>query len=677
MSAHQHPAVENERCLLTLLTAVCHHVYRIEPDWSAARELSTLEPSDERAETHRWVEEYVYPDDRTEVAAQVAEGVRAKTVFEVEHRYLRADGSAGWMLSRFAPLVDETGAVVEWFGVSLDVTERRQGRLQVESEKRRLEVLLDAIPLGILLVRGHQGTISYVNQRARELYGFQSLGLTLEESTLLVKPRNTDGTPRPLSRLPSYRALQGENVRNEEMVLERPDGVIYQVLASASPLPYVDTREPAAVEVFEDITERKQVEEALRRSEERLQQELRTSRTLLETARAIAEWADLQSVLQAIAQAVIATTSHTRATVALWNDARREVEIVHSAGNEPMPRFTAPVESFSPPFQRVAEFGQTMVADYDALPSEQAQMARAAVGSRKALLVLLVARHHLVGGLFVDDPGERGDFPAEEIRLIEGIADQATVAIENARLYETQSNIATTLQEALLELPAEVAGIRFSHLYRSATGAAAIGGDFYDLIPLEGGGHVLLIGDVSGHGIEAARSATFVRHAVAAFAAEDKDAVQILADTNRALMRRKVASFVSVLLAILSPDLRRLSFCSAGHPNFILRRRDGSTTLIGCQNALPLGVFADWSCSLDEIELAPGDVILFYTDGLVEARREREMFGEKRLVESLRQAGEVPFAQLPSVLLGEVLGFTRGTLQDDVAILAVEIAPEK
>lgn len=675
MSTHQHPAVGNESCLLTLLTAVCHHVYRIEPDWSAARELSTLEPSDERPETHRWLEEYVYPEDRNEVAAEVAEGVRAKRVFEVEHRYLRADGSAGWMLSRFAPLVDETGAVLEWFGVSLDVTERRQGRLQVESEKQRLEVLLDAIPLGILLVQGPRGTISYVNQRARELYGFHSVGLTLEESTLLVKPRNSDGTPRPLSSLPSYRALQGESVRNEEMMLERPDGATYQVLASASPLPDTDTREPAAVEVFEDITERKQVEEALRRSEERLQRELRTTRTLVETARTIAEWADLQSVLHAITQAVIAATSHTRATVALWNDTRREVEIVHSAGDEPMPRLTAPVESFSPPFQRVAEYGQSMVADYDALPAEQTQMARA-VGSRKALLVPFVARHRLVGGLFVDDPGKRGDFHAEEIRLIEGIADQATAAIENARLYETQSNIAATLQEALLELPAAVAGIRFSHLYRSATGAAAIGGDFYDLIPLEDGGHVLLIGDVSGHGIEAARSATFVRHAVAAFAAEDKDAQQILADTNRALMRRKVASFVSVLLAILSPDLRRLSFCSAGHPNFILRRRDGSTTLIGRENALPLGVFADWSCSLDEVELAPGDVILFYTDGLIEARRDREMFGENRLIESLRQAGAVPFAQLPSALLGEVLGFTRGTLQDDVAILAVEIAPE-
>ena len=88
----------------------------------------------------------------------------------------------------------------------------------------------------------------------------------------------------------------------------------------------------------------------------------------------------------------------------------------------------------------------------------------ASVSSRKGLWVPLSYRRGLVGGLFVDDPGERWEFAEEDIRLIEGIAAQAAVALDSARLYEAQANIAATLQQALLHLPPDVPGIRFSHL---------------------------------------------------------------------------------------------------------------------------------------------------------------------------------------------------------------------
>lgn len=403
-----------------------------------------------------------------------------------------------------------------------------------------------------------------------------------------------------------------------------------------------------------------------------LGQELRTTKLLLEIADALAEWTDLRHVLQGLTEAVVAATGHTRATFALWHEGRQEVRVVASTGREPIAPFAAPLSAFSPPFQSVADTLRPAVADYDALPADQKRMADSA-HSHKGLLVPMTYRRRLVGGLLVDDPGERKEFPRDEIRLVEGIAAQAAVAVENAQLYEAQSNIAATLQQALLKLPSDIPGLRFAHLYRSATEAAAIGGDFYDLIELDDDGYILLIGDVSGHGIEAARSATFVRDAVVVFAREGRDPQEMLKEVNQALLRWGTSSFVTILLATLSPDRRSISYCSAGHPHFIVRRPDGQTAVAGDAYQFPLGVVADWSCTVESQDLSPGDRLLFYTDGVIEARREKQLFGEARLARWMAQQGGGPIDELPAALLAEVLAFSGGDLRDDVAIMAVEI----
>lgn len=193
------------------------------------------------------------------------------------------------------------------------------------------------------------------------------------------------------------------------------------------------------------------------------------------------------------------------------------------------------------------------------------------------------------------------------------------------------------------------------------------------MIHLDGGAYILLIGDVSGHGIEAARSATFVRDAVAAFASKGKDPQDLLRDTNNALLRRGVADFVTILLAILSPDRRSISFCSAGHPHMLVRRRNGETMLASMTHHPPLGVFPTWWCNVESLPLRPGDTLLFYTDGVIEARANNELFGESRLIEWLAQNVDVPLGELPSAVLTDVLAFSGGVLKDDVAIMAVEI----
>jgi sigma-B regulation protein RsbU (phosphoserine phosphatase) len=87
----------------------------------------------------------------------------------------------------------------------------------------------------------------------------------------------------------------------------------------------------------------------------------------------------------------------------------------------------------------------------------------------------------------------------------------------------------------------------------------------------------------------------------------------------------------------------------------------------------PLGVFPTWWCNVESLPLRQGDILLFYTDGVTEARANDELFGEGRLIEWLAQSVDVPLEQLPAALLTAVLAFSGGVLKDDVAIMAVEI----
>ena len=254
-------------------------------------------------------------------------------------------------------------------------------------------------------------------------------------------------------------------------------------------------------------------------------------------------------------------------------------------------------------------------------------------------------------------------------------ARQREAAEENARLYRTQQEIAETLQLAFLHIPTQIGRVRIGHLYRSATESALVGGDFYDVFAMRDSRIVVLIGDVAGHGISAARTATLVKDVVHAFAHDQREPEEVLQSTNSLLVEKELKGFVSLFLGVLDSDTGRFRFASAGHPSTFLRRRSGHVETVGAP-ALPLGVFPDASWRQAEVGLQEDDVLLLYTDGLIEARRGDEFFGESGLRALL--AGErTTVEELPQVILDEVLSFSGGSLRDDVAILAVSPGSER
>ena len=158
-----------------------------------------------------------------------------------------------------------------------DITERKKAeealektREQAEFDRKRLETILETTPSAVVIIDAQSGKFSYVNKRAMQLYGFDTLGLGLDENVAKVKARRADGTDYPIEEMPVSRSLStGLEVHNEEMIIQRPDGQVLPIIASTAPLRDIQGNIIAAIVVFEDITERKKAEKALIASEQK------------------------------------------------------------------------------------------------------------------------------------------------------------------------------------------------------------------------------------------------------------------------------------------------------------------------------------------------------------------------------------------------------------------------
>lgn len=295
-------------------------------------------------------------------------------------------------------------------------------------------------------------------------------------------------------------------------------------------------------------------------------------------------------------------------------------------------------------------------------------------GTRAALVVPLLLRNQVLGQLqfiYVDGPRS---FRESEIDFVRKLGASSVLALENAALLAAERHIAEVLQAGLLNIPDRVSAVECGHLYRSATDEAKVGGDFYDLFPLDEDRVAVVVGDVSGHGVEAAWMASAARDTIRAYAYQSGSPSAILLQANQALLKNQAFSgFATVFLGVLDLSSSELTYCPAGHPPAMVRRADGVTRALSVGGP-PLGALEEADYRLNQEKLRPGDVLLVYTDGLVEARTGREFYGEERLREAFRELGALPLEALPQALLDRVAGFCGGHFRDDVALLAVQLA---
>jgi hypothetical protein len=302
------------------------------------------------------------------------------------------------------------------------------------------------------------------------------------------------------------------------------------------------------------------------------------------------------------------------------------------------------------------------------------------LGLRSWMTVALVARGKILGSLtcgIAEETKYRAGFAhgydAEDLFFVEELGRRAGTAIENARLYEYQRNIAVTLQAASLpsSLP-HIDHLRLSAEYRPGSDEATIGGDWYDAFQLEDGRVVLTVGDVLGHGLHAAVTMTKLRQAMQSAAMVNADPVVMLEVADRTLALHDPHGFATAMAAVFDPLDHGLRYASAGHPPAIVRYEDGLVDELHVTGTL-LGVRMGSPRKSGFISLPPRCMLVFLTDGLIEATRDIAE-GNQRLREAI-SALDVADKRVARWVVDTVLAGVQAT--DDIAVLCARIAPQQ
>jgi serine phosphatase RsbU (regulator of sigma subunit) len=241
------------------------------------------------------------------------------------------------------------------------------------------------------------------------------------------------------------------------------------------------------------------------------------------------------------------------------------------------------------------------------------------------------------------------------------------------REYQHEHRIADTLQAALLRLPTEVQGLRFSSHYAAASDEALVGGDFFDVFELDGGKAGVTIGDVSGKGLSAAIITSRVRDCLRLCALDGLTPAECVTKTSELLYRITPGDvFATLIFGIIDTGTGELTYVTAAHPGGILQRRDGRILLLEGANSV-VGGFPYLKFSERRVTLEAGDALVLYTDGLTEARRDGEMYGIDRMIEYLGVRNRTSLEALVNDVFNNVREYTHNRLSDDVAMLAITL----
>ncbi|MFF5979082.1 PP2C family protein-serine/threonine phosphatase [Streptomyces olindensis] len=267
------------------------------------------------------------------------------------------------------------------------------------------------------------------------------------------------------------------------------------------------------------------------------------------------------------------------------------------------------------------------------LPGVDDQPPSALDPARPLLCVPLPTRRAPLGVLTLSPPGARWN-PDDAVMLIE-LTRRASIAIDNARRFEHNRDIAETLQRALLtDLPA-TPGLSLAARYLPATHGLNIGGDWYDAFPQRDGGLITVVGDVTGHGLHAAVMMSQLRTALRAYAVDGDSPGRLLTRLHRFLHHLQPDLYATAVIARFHPDEPTLTWAAAGHPPPVLRLADGSVRILDAKPGAMLGIPLTQEIHDHTVPVAPGSTLALYTDGLVERRAQGIDPGIGRLATAL------------------------------------------
>jgi PAS domain S-box-containing protein len=542
----------------------------------------------------------------------------------------------------------------------------------LESVERRMDAVMDRIPEAVT-VHEANGSLVYANQAAAELIGMDSAAEFIR------------ATPR--ARVARYELYtqDGERLPDDDVVAEAaragnlPLHGIYRLIvvetreerwirASVEPISSPDGALLYAVTTIEDVTSARRAELS-QRLLARVGELLRSSRGHADRLRRAADLAtpdfadgcavSVQGENGTIEQVAVAHRDPGRLEVMrrLAEEYREVVE-----GSSPL---AGVLRGDEPQLFEVTD----EMLRAGARDAEHLHLMRA-VRAGSAMVVPMAAGAKVVGALTLVADATSRRFDDVDLEVAVEFGRRAGLAVENARVAELRTDIATTLQRGLLppDLP-PMRGWRVATMYRPAGELNEVGGDFYEAFEIEGG-WMIVLGDVVGRGVEAAALTALARHTIHTAGALTSDPLAALAALNARLRERERVPLCSAAVVVLQDPPSEAAGAiavAAGHPLPLLVR--GSSVSEAAGPGPLLGALPDPDWATSRVELHPGDQLIVYTDGVTDARSGDELFGEQRLRVQLSGSGrpEAAVARVERALAR----FAGEAVADDAALVAI------
>lgn len=603
----------------------------------------------------------IHPDDVPVVERAVAEAVVRCGEYAAEYRVLVGPTDVRWVDARGCALPGPDGTAVRLMGVALDVTERRTTK---DTIARTLEHMADAF-----VALDHDGRVTYVNQAAEGLLGLRrdtSVGANIGAAAALLDadlhrllmaaestrtPQSDDVFLAGLGRWLHVRAFPG------------PDGLtIYAT----------------------DVTERRDAAAERAFGRAGLPSRPEQARLVQVYTEALAEAVTVDDVTDVITRLVMPAFGAAGVLVYLADSGR--LRLVGSAGYTPdaVRRLDGqPIDGAAP----VAEVLRTRVPlfvttleEYERRYPQRSEFSTLTHKQAWAFLPLLVPGRPL--GTLTISFEEPREFVASDRAVLLSLAGFLAQCLERARLHDNEHELATALQRGLLPaLLPTIEGVTSEGRYLPATEGIAVGGDWYDVIALPTGGVGMVVGDVQGHSVAAAALMGQLRHALRAYAAEGHDPVTVVGRTNRFLCDLDSGLFATCCYICVDVANGMAHVVRAGHPQPLRQSPDGPVELLDIEGGLPLGIDPEQVYPETVVPLISGDVLLSYTDGLVESRAVDLGAGTQRLVvaaSSLRKELGPDLSTLADHLVA--LSLDDGHRSDDVAVVLLRydgLTPEQ
>lgn len=545
-----------------------------------------------------------------------------------------------------------------------------------------MSVLFAAADAGLYAV-DDEGTVIACNPGAERLLGYAPGTLIGVNAHRTLHPSNEESAAVPVQRPILQGVTGGKRTGGERAVLRRADGTPLAVWWTTAPLPTGAGRGRGAVVVFQDATaqreregrrdERYALSETMR---EQAEYDLAETTWLGELTLAMTTTLDADEALHRLVRQLVPRLADTAVVSLADGPTHRLAAAAHhtpgvlpsgpSPGGEPVPEHPAHHAAVT----RILEGGGTQhLTDLAPAPGSESDLLTR-VGAEEALVLALRLHARTFGALTLARASASPPFNEADRVLADEVARRISLGLDNARLHAAQADIAAALQRALLTDLPDVAGIELAAHYEPAQHTAEVGGDWYDAFLLDDGDLALVIGDVTGHDIQAASRMSELRNMLRALAVDRPHELpgQILRRLDTAQARLTLADSATAILTRLhrtTSGAWQASWSVAGHPPPLLITADADAYYLTGAHSMLLGLRPTTERPTTHTPLPDGATLLLYTDGLVESRTRSLDDGMTRLRQHATTHRHLPLHELCATLARDL-----GDPRDDITLIA-------